>query len=77
MLENNREQVTTLLEEIKKDATEIKRLLDLIIQRREDFSDLTEKLGITVNNATETERDLAIEVSNLLDSIEDTVIANF
>lgn len=76
-MEINREQVTTLLEEIKKDATEIKRLLDLIIQRREDFSDLTEKLGITVNNATETERDLAIEVSNLLDSIEDTVIANF
>lgn len=76
-MENNREQVTVLLEEINKDATEIKRLLDLVIQKREDFSNLTEKLGITVNNATETEKELAIKASDLIDSIEDTVIANF
>lgn len=73
----NREQIEFLLREIKKNSTEIKSLLELVIQQREGLDKLAKTLDVTVNNATQTERDLATEVDDLFDSIDDIVSSNF
>ena len=77
MENKNRDDMVNLLKEIKKNSTEIKRLLELVVQQRESLDELTKTLDITVNNATQTERDLATEIDYLFDSIDDIVSFNF
>ena len=77
MKNKDREQVVILLKEIKKNSTEIKRLLELVLQQREGLDKLAKAFDITVDNATQTDRDLATEVDDLFDSIDDIVSSNF
>lgn len=77
MKNKDREQVVILLKEIKKNSTEIKRLLELVLQQREGLDKLAKAFDITVDNATQTERELAYEVDNLFDIIDDIVSSNF
>lgn len=77
MENKNRDDMVNLLKEIKKNSIEIKRLLELVVQQRENLDKLAKVLDITVNNATQTERDLATEVDYLFDSIGDIVSSNF
>ena len=77
MENKNRDDMVNLLKEIKKNSIEIKRLLELVVQQRENLDKLAKAFDITVDNATQTERDLATEVYYLFDSIDDIVSSDF